>query len=380
MAEIKSSRPKIAFVSQSKSWGGLEMNMVRYAGWMKARNWHVVIVCFEDSSIHKKAKAEHLHCACYPSSKNSFLQIGLAISSILKRENIGLIWFREKEIQKLLPLLKMRGNRISLYQQGMQLGKSKKDLLHRYLYRMIDIWLAPNKFMFQQVLEWTSMKKEHVEMIPLGMDVKSFEAKKYDRAEAKKNLDYESTDFLFGIIGRIDPLKNQLFALEAFHEIWKENPSAKLLLMGDKTYQESDSYYERIVRYISSNGLNNAVKLLPYRPEVEDFYSAVDIMIMPSVNESFGRVTLEGMTFGLPIIGSNSGGTAELLGYGKFGLVYEPESKKELIDKMKWVLEHPFETSAIGELASAEAKSSYSHEVVLDQCEVLIEKTWKRND
>jgi len=378
MNEVVQVKPKIVFVSQSESWGGLEMNMLRYAGWMKSRDWETLVVCIKASSIHKKALELGLNCKTYSISKSSILTLGLAIAKILKVEKEGVIWFREKEIQKILPLLKNSGKWVALYQQGMQLGKSKKDLIHRYLYNKIDCWIAPNQFMYEQVLDWTTMKAESVSMIPLAMEIEEFKAKKSDKKTALKQLGIVEFELLFGVIGRIDPQKNQLLVLKAFHKLQHVHSGLGLLILGDKTFDESETYYEEIVSFVEEHKLKSLVKILPYRPEIEQFYSAIDIMVMPSLNESFGRVTLEGMTMGLGIIGANSGGTAELLGHGKFGKLFDPYDEKSLKVLMEWAINHRTEMNQFGQAAAIEAVNKYSHESVLSDFESLIFTTWNR--
>ena len=71
--------------------------------------------------------------------------------------------------------------------------------------------------------------------------------------------------------------------------------------------------------------------------EVDQFYRSLDILVIPSRKEAFGMISLEGMACGVPIIGSDVGGIAEVLGGGA-GLLFEPENVDDLAEKIASLL------------------------------------------
>jgi glycosyltransferase involved in cell wall biosynthesis len=111
--------------------------------------------------------------------------------------------------------------------------------------------------------------------------------------------------------------------LKAFKDI-AEELNIDLLFLGDVTHGEGDQYLQELKNFVSVNQLEDRVSFRAYRQDVECFYSAVDLMIVPSLFESFGRVTLEGMCYGIPVIGANTGGTAELIGKENDDFLFDP--------------------------------------------------------
>jgi glycosyltransferase involved in cell wall biosynthesis len=69
--------------------------------------------------------------------------------------------------------------------------------------------------------------------------------------------------------------------------------------------------------------LEDRVHFRESTPQVEIFYSAIDVFAMPSFGETYGMVTLEAMAAGKPVIGTDKDGTKEILQSGKLGYVYE---------------------------------------------------------
>ncbi len=74
-----------------------------------------------------------------------------------------------------------------------------------------------------------------------------------------------------------------------------------------------------------------------------------DILLMCSRKEAFGRVTVEGMKAGKPVIGAGSGGTKELIRDGYNGFLYTFGDYRELAEKVKYLCQHPDEAGQMGE-------------------------------
>ena len=71
--------------------------------------------------------------------------------------------------------------------------------------------------------------------------------------------------------------------------------------------------------------------------------ACLDVSLMCSIAETFGMVTIESLSLGIPVIGTQSGGTPELLQNGKFGFLYPSGNTKYLSEKMKQImLNNPF--------------------------------------
>ena len=69
--------------------------------------------------------------------------------------------------------------------------------------------------------------------------------------------------------------------------------------------------------------LNDCIKILPFQADMTSFYTQIDALVLPSLNEAFGLVTLEGMAQGVVPIVSSSAGVSELIVHGENGLRFE---------------------------------------------------------
>jgi glycosyltransferase involved in cell wall biosynthesis len=137
-----------------------------------------------------------------------------------------------------------------------------------------------------------------------GVDTVKFSIKTSKKKDIRKKLGIDPKVALLGIIGNIIPLKGHDFLLKGFLKAILMNPDLplQLLIIGRKTDSE---FYQKIKNYISKNNLNKNVIIAAYSPNVSEIFAAIDILALPSQREGFSRTLIEGMSAGLPVVGTN---------------------------------------------------------------------------
>ena len=79
---------------------------------------------------------------------------------------------------------------------------------------------------------------------------------------------------------------------------------------------------------------NDRIKIVPFVQDVAPFYANADIALVCSRAEAFGRVTIEAMKYGLPVIAANTGASPEIIKDGETGLLYEYGNQVSLEEKI----------------------------------------------
>jgi glycosyltransferase involved in cell wall biosynthesis len=161
-------------------------------------------------------------------------------------------------------------------------------------------------------------------------------------------------------MGRVDPLKGQHVAVDALRLLHEQGQKAHLLLVGESTRNEGNAYAQRIHDQIRDAGLQDVVHLHSYAREVAAFYKSIDVFLLCSKGETFGTVTVEAMACQVPIIGTNSSGTPELLGNGEYGALVSPDDAQELARAMQHMMDHPSESKAMAQRAELRYQERYS--------------------
>lgn len=137
-------------------------------------------------------------------------------------------------------------------------------------------------------------------------------------------------------VGRISPGKGQELLIRATARLKTEyNQFITLNLAG--SYQESQ--YNQMIDLARSYGIEEHVNLLGQCDDMNEVYRQNDVFCMASRCEAFGRVTIEAMLAGCIALGSNSGGTAEIL-TAEIGLTFHPNDEADLAKKLNYIIEN----------------------------------------
>lgn len=158
------------------------------------------------------------------------------------------------------------------------------------------------------------------------------------------------------MVGLISEGKNQIEVLKALNFLEVQiiqNLEIHFVGRGNgKTIEELKNYIKE----------NNFAKNIIFHNHLEDipsFLSEMDFGIISSKNEAFGRVTVEYMLAGLPVIGSDSGGTTEIIKHNVTGYLYEPGNPKDLAGYILEFMKNPEQIRKMGAKAQKEARSAY---------------------
>ncbi len=360
---------KIGYLCSSNSWGGLEMNHLRNAIWMKERSHQVLILCVENSPFHERAKKEELPIALIPRHRKYYdFKAGRNLAKIISNEQITHLMIRDNRDVSVSAAAKFFSKKDTFhlsYFMEMQLGVQKTNLLHTLRYRKIDLWSCPLEGLKNQVKTMTRMDLSKVVVIPSGLDLAIFQ-NPISCNEARLKLDLPADKTILGMIGRFDPAKGQVLLLQALKEI--KNKDVCVCLLGEPTRNEGLDYNQQIQSIIQENQLEERVFIRPFRDDIVTFYRAVDAFVMASKAETFGMVTIEAMASGTPTIGSNAGGTPEILGHGKFGYLFETLNVKSLTETIEQFLK----SDPISKEVLVQEVQKYDHQRVCSAIENAI--------
>jgi glycosyltransferase involved in cell wall biosynthesis len=317
----------LAYLCNTKSWGGLEMNQIRNATWMKERGHDVHVFVLVDSPAYSEALENNLKVHVISKHKRHY-DFFQAYKLVKKLTAVGAdcLIVRSTFDMSIAASVSFFSNRKikTIFCMEMQLSFPKKQFFRTWRYRYLDAWCCPLNYLKEQVLDNTRMQKDRVFVVPSGIDLLKCNTISMELARGQLNL--PKTTPIFGVLGRIDPKKGQKLVIEA----WEHISDAILLIQGDLNTTEHREYLQEIYDLVERKNLKKQVLFLPFSANTEVFFSAIDALIVPSENETVGMVTLEALAHEKPVIGSNIGGTKEILSNDRIGLLFESNSQEDL--------------------------------------------------
>jgi D-inositol-3-phosphate glycosyltransferase len=368
---LTENKQKIAFFCTSKSLGGLELNIIRLAIWLEEYGHEVYLFIRENSPMHKLSVKKSLKYAfVFDFWKYYDFPKAAKFARQLKKNNFNYIFsFQSADVNFVSLAKSFASSSIKhIFQQQMHIGLDKKDIFHTMSFNQIDYWIAPLENLAEEVKKHTRYDLSKVRIIPLGIETNTFANSTISKSQARAYLDLNESDFILGILGRIDRQKGQLFVLECLKQMLDNSQNIHLCLMGDTTIGQWDGYYKEVMDFVKNNNLENHVHLNKFDENTQYFYNAIDVFCLVSISETYGMVTIEAMSSALPIIATNSGGSPEILSNGEFGYLYNFGNHQEFINHVNFIRDNPNESKIKAKKAQEKAISSYSHKL---ECELI---------
>jgi glycosyltransferase involved in cell wall biosynthesis len=170
-----------------------------------------------------------------------------------------------------------------------------------------------------------------LEVVHNPVDLERWDPARIDRARARADLGAAGErGLLLGVVAQMSPWKGQDTAIEALELLCREGIDAHLLLIGSAKFVaratrfDNESYVARLHELVADAGLEDRVSWLGERDDVSELVRALDVLLLPSWEEPFGRSLIEAMALGVPVIATNVGGPPEIITDGREGYLLPP--------------------------------------------------------
>ncbi|KAF7134948.1 hypothetical protein RHSIM_Rhsim08G0219300 [Rhododendron simsii] len=213
------------------------------------------------------------------------------------------------------------------------------------------------------------------------------------RKAVREEMGLRDSDVVVMCLGSINPSKGQLLFLESAQMVVdKELPSEanirEVVSEGERVLQEQTlkiligslwsksnklEYVEAMLRIMYQHpNLSKSVIWTPTTTRVAALYSAADVYVTNSqtkFGETFGRVTIEAMAFGLPVLGTDAGGTEDIVDHNKTGLLHplRRPGNQVLAQNLQFLLENPLARKKMGTRGREKVEKMYLKRHMLEK-------------
>jgi glycosyltransferase involved in cell wall biosynthesis len=172
-----------------------------------------------------------------------------------------------------------------------------------------------------------------------GLDVPTF-VRALDREKGRKSFNLSADDLAVGIVGRLDAWKGQEIFLRAMAQVKDVVPRAKGIIIGEVA-AENPGYLEVLLALRDELALADRVVFSGFRMDVPVVMSALDILVLASTSpEPFGRVLIEAMAAGKPVVATDAGAAREIIEDGVQGLLIPPGGAEAMARAIIHLLTH----------------------------------------
>lgn len=192
--------------------------------------------------------------------------------------------------------------------------------------------------------------------------------------QTRKERNIPANTKVISYVGRLDREKGLETLIRAFALLQKHSPNSRLLIAG-KTLSTEQAYKKILEQLCADLGVEKDVEFLGHTSDTVSLYQTSDVTVLPSLwSEPFGRVILESMACGTPVVASRVGGIPEVL-TGEFqrGL-FEPGNEQDLLAKLMGIMDWRETTPQLGNRCRKYVLDKFRSDKMVDSIEKVLLK------
>ncbi len=343
--------------------GGTERGVMDLVGFFKTRGVENIVVSSGGrlTGELKKMGIKHYQVPVHRKSPISLFYIG-KLKLIIKKENIDIVHARSR-VPAWLSFFATRKTNAHFITTAHGVYKSR---LSSEVMGWGKYVICPSKLVARHMKDNFGVPENKIRIIQRWVDLDKFTFRDYSQRITSNTI---------VSLGRISPSKGYEFLIEAFKKVVRFNPYLKLQIIGSADKSKL-RYLEYLKTLVSRFSLNYNVEFCGFHKDVENLLNDARILVAPSIiEESFGRVAIEGFACGVPVIASNVGGFKEIIENDKDAILVEPKNSEALAEAILKILKNPQYATELTLHARKKAEEKYRLEYCLDLTKKVYEDT-----
>ena len=203
--------------------------------------------------------------------------------------------------------------------------------------------------------------------LPNGIDLSRFNPEQSGE-ETRRKHGIGSEAVVFGAVGRIDRLKGLDILVSAFARVADGAEPARLLIVGEG---KGSSFKEDLVEMIEKLHLSKRVVFAGHQDDPASYLAAIDVLVMPSRTEGFGRSAVEAMAMAKPVIASDIGTLPEIVMDGLTGCVFPNGDVDALADKMNELAASQRKRKTLGRTGRSLAEGRFDLKIMISRLQSI---------
>lgn len=206
------------------------------------------------------------------------------------------------------------------------------------------------------------MPPARLPVIYSGVDTARFQPDA-DKMKVRSELNLHADTPVVAMIARFQPVKGHHHFQAMADQVLGHIPDAHFIIAGENVFGGSgdEAYKHHILAAAQAQPhLRDRLHYIGFRADVEHVLAAADVVVCPSEFESYGKVNLEAMACGKPVVSTNRGGPAETVVNGETGYLVNPGDTQTMAERVVYLLRHPAEQRRLGANGRARVVQTFS--------------------
>lgn len=248
---------------------------------------------------------------------------------------------------------------------------SMQRRVQRHVCRLADCILVNAEAVKQWLLD-DGYDASKIVIIPNGVDMRRFATN--SRSAVRRSLGIDDATRLVGVVSRLGKLKGIEDFIHAAAAVAARDHNVRFLIVGEPSPVWNKQYLHELGELAQSLGIADKVIFTGLRSDVPAVMSALDVSVMPSLNEALSNVLLESMAAGAAVVATNVGGTAEALQHDVNGVLVPPGQPAAMAAAISRLLSAPAAARQLGATARKTIEDRFSLDRMVRSTESLYDR------
>ncbi len=308
------SKIKILFFCDNKWGGGILTYLYNLISGLDRDIFEITLVCSkpETGSIYMIDEIKKLGVEVIPYEHLRFIALFFGVLKFFFKKRFDIFslhtWSHELVLASKLAMVKLVIFHPHEYYY-LKINKLRRRLIDKLARHCLDAIVVPSKLNIPPIVKAYRIPSSRLFVIPHGINTQVF-IKKYDKQYYRRKTNLDCPHCLIGTVALLSEIKGYPYLLEAIAILKKKGVWLKLVIAGDTRPQLSTA--ARLKTISNTLGIKDDIVFLGFRRDVVDILGAIDIFVLPSLEELFGLAILEAMAMSKPIIATNTGGGSRI--------------------------------------------------------------------
>jgi glycosyltransferase involved in cell wall biosynthesis len=339
--------------------GGAEILAAQLARRLKEWYRHIFVCLDELGTLGQALRSEGFQVAVLGRQPGWDWRCMLRLAGLLRRERVDLVHAHQYTpfFYALIGRLLSRQVPVLFTEHGRHFPdypRRKRMVANRLLLGRRDRVVGVGRAVRQALIANENIPAERVGMIYNGINLAPFVNGPPDRVAVRRELDVGAEDLVIFQVARLDYLKDHATAIRTLKRVASCYPGVRLVLIGEGPEMKA------IHDLVRQHGLDGNVRFLGLRSDVARLLPAGDLFLLTSISEGIPLTLIEAMAASLPVVSTNVGGVAEVVGDGQAGLLAPAGDDVQLAQNILRLATNPVLRRQMGQLGRVRSTTMFS--------------------
>lgn len=358
-------KPLIAHVLFRLGTGGLENGVVNLINTMPDEKYRHAVICMTDyTDFRNRIKKDDVQVYCLNKKPGQDFAVYFRLWKLLREIKPEILHTRnlsalEAQLSGLLAGIKHRVHG----EHGRDIddvdGTNPRYVFLRRLFRpIIQCYIPMSKDIETWLIKQIKVPRKKIAQLYNGVDISRFKTLR-DKPVDLLPPNFRSSDLmLIGTVGRLDPVKDQITLVQAFIHLVKAYPAVRnkvrLVLVG------AGMLLPKLHELSLEADIDDLIWFAGERNDVADIMQALNLFVLPSINEGISNTILEAMATALPVIATDVGGNPELVINNQTGYLVPKQDPAAMAEAFKHYLDNRDLLVCHGKAGRARCEATFS--------------------